>query len=82
MEALTTFLGKVQTEIIDPILALITIAAFLVFVWGVVQFIRKADNDEARKVGQQHMMWGIIGLVIIFGAQGILMLMKSFVGTP
>lgn len=80
MEALTTFLGKVQTEIIDPVLALITIAAFLVFVWGVVEFIRKADNDEARKTGQQHMIWGIIGLVIIFGAQGILMLMKGFVG--
>lgn len=80
MEALNTFLANVQREIIDPIIWLLAAAAFIVFAWGVVEFIRKGDNDEARKTGQQHMIWGVIGLAIIFGASGILTLLKSFVG--
>lgn len=80
MEALDTFLGKVTDAIIDPILTLITLAAFVVFVWGVVEFIQGAGNEEKRKVGQQHMIWGIIGLVIIFGAHAIIAVMASSIG--
>jgi uncharacterized membrane protein YidH (DUF202 family) len=74
------FITNVQNEIINPIITLVALAAFVVFVWGVVQFIRGADNEESRKTGQQHMIWGIIGLAIVFGAQAILQIIRSTVG--
>ena len=80
MNAFDTFLQKVSTQIIDPAITLLALAAFVVFVWGVVMFIKNADNDEKRKTGQQHMIWGIIGLAIIFGAFAIVNLLKSIVG--
>lgn len=73
-------IGNIQREIINPLITVIALAAFVVFVWGVVDFIRGADNEEKRKIGQQHMIWGIIGLVILFGAQAILQLLKNIVG--
>ncbi|MDB5189404.1 MAG: seg [Parcubacteria group bacterium] len=80
MEAFNTFLGKVESAIINPIIELIAVAAFVLFVWGVVEFIRGAGNQEARQKGQQHMVWGIIGLVIIFGAKGIIAVLAGVFG--
>jgi uncharacterized membrane protein YidH (DUF202 family) len=76
------FIASVQRQILEPLVTLIAIAAFLVFIWGVIEFIRGADNDEKRKTGQLHMIWGIIGLVIIFGANSIIRLISATIGVP
>lgn len=73
-------IGRIQAQILEPLLTLIALAAFVIFIWGVVEFIRGADNDEKRKAGQQHMIWGIVGLVIIFGANGIIRLIQATLG--
>lgn len=75
-----SFIQKVTTEIIDPIITLIALAAFALFVWGVVTFIRNADNEEKRSTGQQHMIWGIVGLALIFGAAAIVNWLKRLIG--
>lgn len=80
MEGFNEFLRKVEGAIIDPIITLIALAAFVVFVWGVVDFIRGAGNDEKRAIGQQHMIWGLIGLAIIFGARAIIAILASTFG--
>ena len=77
---LNAFISLVQTQILNPILLLLTFAAFVIFVWGVIEYIRNADNDEKRKDGQQHMLWGIIGLVIIFGAQALVVFLTAIAG--
>lgn len=74
------FLAKIQAQILTPLVTLLALAAFVLFVWGVVQFIASSDDEEKRKTGQQHMIWGIIGLVIMFGANAIIMLIKQTVG--
>ena len=76
------FLVKVQDAILTPLITLLALGAFVVFIWGVFNFIANSDDEAKRKTGQQHMLWGIIGLVIIFGANGILSLIKATVGTP
>ncbi len=80
MSPFQTFIGKVQAEILTPIITLLTLGAFLIFLWGIVEFIAGATNEEKRAAGQQHMIWGIIGLVIIFGANAIVSLLKATVG--
>lgn len=71
------FLVQLQTAIIDPIITLLALAAFVVFVWGVVEFVRGANNQEKRATGQRHIIWGLIGLVIIFGAKAIVALIGA-----
>lgn len=66
------FLGKVETAILNPLIELLALAAFVVFIWGVVEFIANAGNEESRAKGQRHILWGLIGLVIIFGAKAII----------
>lgn len=80
MSPFDTFIKNVQTEILDPLITVVALAAFIIFAWGIVEFIRGADNEESRKQGQQHIFWGIIGLVIIFGAVAIVKILKGFIG--
>ncbi len=75
----TNFFKNLEVAIIDPLITLLALAAFVVFVWGVVEFIRGADNQEARSKGQKHIIWGLIGLTIIFGARAILALINTTV---
>ncbi len=80
--AIQTFLANVQREILSPLITLVALAAFVLFVWGVVDFVRNADNEEKRASGQQHMIWGIVGLVIVFGANAIIGILKATLGLP
>ena len=80
MGELHTFIANVEREIINPIITLIALAAFVVFIWGVVDFIRgNATGGEKIEDGKRHMIWGIVGLAIIFGAQAILHLIGATV---
>lgn len=80
MSPFQTFILKVQDAILTPIITLLALGAFVMFIWGVVQFIISADDETKRHTGQQHMLWGIIGLVIIFGANAIVSLIRATVG--
>lgn len=75
-----TFILHIQRQILEPLVTLIALAAFVLFLWGVFQYIRGAESDEKRKTGQQHMFWGIIGLAIIFGANAIISFIRATIG--
>ncbi len=77
---LDEFIGKIQQQILEPLVTLIALAAFVVFVWGIVQFIQGADDTEKRKKGQQAILWGLVGMVIMFGANAIIGLMRATLG--
>ena len=72
MRVLNAFLAKIETQIINPIILLLAAGAFVVFVWGVFEFILHAGDEKKRKEGRDAIFWGVIGLVIIFGAYGII----------
>lgn len=72
MPALNSFLDKVIVQIINPIILLLAASAFVVFLWGVFEFIVHAGDATKREEGRKAIFWGLIGLVIIFGAYGII----------
>lgn len=51
---------------------LLTSAAALYFLWGAYQFVLGAEDSGSREEGRKHMLYGIIGLLIIISAYGIL----------
>lgn len=65
------FLANVIREIVSPLITLVGLAATVYFVWGVVQFIANAEDNEKRETGKRHMIWGLIGMVVIFGANAL-----------
>lgn len=74
------FLGKFNAKVVNPAIEFAFIIALLVFLWGILQFIRGANNEEKRKEGKQHIFWGIIGFLIMFGVWGIINILVNTFG--
>jgi hypothetical protein len=72
VSVLNSFVGRVVVQIINPIILLLSAAAFVLFVWGVFEFIYHAADATKRAESRKAIFWGIVGLVIIFGAYGII----------
>jgi hypothetical protein len=77
MQSTENLIGRFVTYIIDPAILLIFSAGFLVFMWGMVQFLINVDNATKREEGKQHMIWGVIGMLIMISVYGILALLDN-----
>ena len=82
MTALIGFIGKVVDNIINPFIVLLFAMALVYFFWGLVQFIAGADDETKRGTGKKHMVWGVIGLVIMIGVFGIINILLNTFGIP
>ncbi len=79
-DSVDTLLFKLNAKIINPAIEIAFIVAFVIFIWGVSEYIRGANNEQKRKDGRQHMLWGIVGFVIMFGVYGIITLLTRTFG--
>lgn len=52
-------------------------AAFFFFLWGVFQFVRAAGDEEARKEGRDHIIYGVIGLAVMASVYGLVNFLTS-----
>lgn len=77
--ATPSIIDKIKSDIIQPIIYLLFAVAVMYFLFGLMEFVRNQDNEEARGAGQKHMLWGIIGLAIMFSVYGILYLINQTV---
>lgn len=75
-----TIVDKINQIIINPIIILLFGLALLLFLWGVLRFITGMESDEARTTGRRHMIWGVIGMIIMFGVWAIIGVIRGTFG--
>jgi hypothetical protein len=66
------FVDRINGAILFPLITLLSAVAFIVFLWGGFQYIKNADNEQGRQVGSAHMLYGVIGLLVMLSAYAIL----------
>lgn len=71
-------ISKITALIINPLIKLMIGIAFVVFLYGIVEFIVNANNEEKRNVGKQHIIWGILGMFIMFSVFGLMHILANF----
>ena len=76
-----TFIGKISTEILDPIIAIMFALATMYFFYGVAAYIWNPDNEEVREKGKIGMLYGLIGMFIMVAVFGILKFIISSTGS-
>lgn len=55
--------------------------AFAAFVWGVVSYFFLRGGEEAKRAeGRLFIMWGLIGLVVLFSVWGFVNILLSTLG--
>lgn len=72
MSAIDKFIATLATVILNPLIRLLFAAAVIYFLWGVFIYISSSNSEDGRKKGAQHILWGLIGLVIMMGVYAIL----------
>ena len=74
------FIGNVNRVILNPIIYLLFALALVFFLYGVLEFLMNQENDEKKTIGKSHMIWGIIGITIMFGVWSILNILLGTLG--
>jgi succinate dehydrogenase hydrophobic anchor subunit len=77
MQKIDILIEKISQNILNPLILLFAGIAMVYFLWGVFEFIRDYDSADARSKGVQHMLWGVIGMFIMFSVFGIMNLIAS-----
>lgn len=81
-DALGQIIASITREILNPFIILVSAAAVLYFVWGVLKFVKGFDDDTSREDGKRHMIWGIIGISIMILTYVIINVIANTVGVP
>lgn len=66
----------ISTSVIPLIFAL----AVAMFVWGVVQYVIKSDEEAKKEKGRQFMVWGIIALAVMVSVWGLVRILGNTFG--
>jgi uncharacterized membrane protein (GlpM family) len=65
---------------LNNIIALLFVLVTIYFIWGIVQYITSAGDQEKLKKGKQHMIWGIIGMAVMAAAWSIVRIIMDYFG--
>jgi len=73
-------LSYISCIISKSVIPLIFSLALAMFIWGVVQYVIN-DQEEAKKAkGKQFMIWGILGLAVMFSVWGLVKIVGTTFG--
>ncbi len=66
-----------NTVVVPIIFAL----AFLTFLWGILQnFFFHGDSEEGRRTGRAFILWGVLGMVLLFSVWGVVNIIITTLG--
>lgn len=74
--AASQLLDRIVDYIVNPAILVVFTAGFFMFVWGIVQFLWSLD-EGAQSDGKKHMLWGIVGMLIMVSVYGIIALIDN-----
>lgn len=66
------FVDAINQAILFPVIALLMAVAFVVFLYGAFIFVKNANNEAARETGRNHLIYGVIGMLVMLSAFAIL----------
>lgn len=75
-----SLLNGIVYTILQPIVVLMFAVALVMFFWGIVQFVATSNTDEGRETGKKNIMYGIIGMFIMFSVYGIIGIISGTFG--
>jgi NADH:ubiquinone oxidoreductase subunit 6 (subunit J) len=79
-ESAEELVNTLAAEILNPLVALMFAGAVVYFIFGVINYIANADSEDARETGKRHLLYSVVGLVIMAGVWGIIGLIFDSLG--
>ena len=80
MGAGQALLDRIVHYVIDPGIAVLFTAGLFFFLYGLVEFLWELRNGKADGDGKQHMLWGMVGMLIMVSVYGIVTILTNTLG--
>ena len=75
------FAQSIVATISSAVLPVIFTLSALAFLWGIFKyFILGGADEESQKEGRQFILWGLVGLVVLFSVWGLVRVGLSIIG--
>lgn len=68
---------KLFTDLVNPLIGLLTGLAVLLFVWGIVTYIAAQSNEQMKASAKNTMFYGVIALFVLFSFWGIVEFLQN-----
>ena len=68
------YLNNIFVVIFNPLIMLLFFIALGYFAFGIIKMLANPGNEDARKQGKGHILWGIVGMTIMLSVYGIISL--------
>lgn len=65
------------SDVLSVIFPVLLAIAVFVIVWGIFKFILNAGDEEARKTGRSFILWGIVGIFLMFSVWGLVRILTG-----
>lgn len=81
-QPLRSFVAKLTKLVLNPVIILMFALALVYFLYGVTQFLLNPGESENRDTGKRHILWGLVGMLVMFGVYAILNIISGTFGLP
>lgn len=76
----TELLDRIVTYVIDPAVKVVFTLGLFFFLWGFIEFLWHLKDGKVNDDGKNHMIWGLVGMVIMVSVYGIISLIMNTFG--
>lgn len=70
--------SRVVTEIYMPIYQIALAASAVYFIYGAAKYVMDLNNPEKQTFGKSHLLYGMIGLFLVFSAGSIVTVLGEY----
>jgi uncharacterized RDD family membrane protein YckC len=80
LDAGVDLLDRIVDYVIDPAVKVVFTLGLFMFLWGFVEFLWKLKDGQVSEDGKNHMVYGLVGMMIMVSVYGIISLVMNTFG--
>jgi len=80
MDAGVDLLDRIVDYVIDPAVKVVFTLGLFFFLWGLVEFLWNLKDGQVSENGKNHMVYGMVGMLIMVSVYGIIALIMNTFG--
>lgn len=80
-ESSGSFFGSLINQLVNPLIIFLTTLGVILFLYGIVRYLLNPADENIRTESKKHLVWGLIGMLIMFSVFGIINIIIKTLGS-
>jgi len=78
--SVNSLINTINKVVVNPIIYFLFTLGTILFLYGIVRFFLNPANEDVKKESKNHMLWGLVGMLIMISVFGIMNLIVNTIG--